>query len=54
MCCSLVAMLHFPECVRKVQDEIDGVVGRDRLPTFEDQQSLPYLGGFIKETLRYV
>ncbi|KAF9063805.1 cytochrome P450, partial [Rhodocollybia butyracea] len=39
---SSMAMLHFPECVREVQGEIDAVVGRDRLPTFEDQQSLPY------------
>ncbi|KAF9073503.1 cytochrome P450 [Rhodocollybia butyracea] len=50
---AILAMLHFPECVRKVQGEIDAVVGRDRLPTFEDQQSLPYTGGFIKETLRW-
>ncbi|KAF9077359.1 cytochrome P450 [Rhodocollybia butyracea] len=50
---AILAMLHFPECVRKVQGEIDAVVGRDRLPTFEDQPSLPYTGGFIKETLRW-
>jgi len=50
---AILAMLHFPDCVRKVQAEIDTVVGRDRLPTFEDQQSLTYTGGFIKETLRW-
>ena len=51
---STVAMLHFPECVRTAQAEIDRVVGQNRMPNFEDQQSLPYLGGFIRETLRFV
>jgi cytochrome P450 len=54
MLCTVVAMLHFPECVHRAQAEIDAVVGQDRMPGFGDQQSLPYLGGFIKETLRYV
>jgi hypothetical protein len=52
--CTLVAMLHFPECVHKAQVEIDAVVGQDRMPNFEDQRLLPYVDGFIKETLRYV
>jgi hypothetical protein len=47
-------MLHFPECVCKAQAEIDAFVGQDRMPDFGDQKSLPYLDGFIKETLRYV
>lgn len=47
-------MFHFPECARKVQAEIDAVVGKDRMPSFQDQHSLPYLDAFIKETLRYV
>jgi len=52
--CFLVAMLHFPECVQKARAEIDGIVGKNRMPNFEDQNSLPYLMAFIKETLRYV
>lgn len=52
--CLVVAMLHFPECVQKAQAEIDAVVGQNRMPNFEDQKSLPYLGAFIQETLRYV
>lgn len=46
-------MLHFPECVKKAQAEIDQVVGDGRMPNFEDQSSLPYLMAFIKETMRY-
>lgn len=47
-------MLHFPECVKKAQAEIDQVVEDGRMPNFDDQSSLPYLMAFIKETMRYV
>ncbi|KAF7955412.1 uncharacterized protein EAE97_000671 [Botrytis byssoidea] len=50
---AILAMLHYPECLQKAKAEIDAVVGKDRMPTFEDQQSLPYLGAFIRETLRW-
>lgn len=36
------AMLMYPEVQRKAQEEIDRVIGRDRLPTIEE-----YVGGFI-------
>jgi hypothetical protein len=36
----------------RIQEELDSVVGRDRLPTFDDEQSLPYLVAFIKEVTR--
>ncbi|KAJ6552210.1 hypothetical protein DFH09DRAFT_925352, partial [Mycena vulgaris] len=35
------------------QREIDAVVGHDRLPNFEDKDSLPYIRAIIKETLRW-
>ena len=46
-------MLHNPAAMRKVQEELDRVVGRNRFPTFEDQASLPYLDAFIKELNRW-
>lgn len=49
---TLAAVLH-PEKVRILQDEIDSVVGRDRLPTFEDTEKMPYLLAFIKEVHRW-
>lgn len=49
----LLAMLHYPEVMRKAQSELDAVVGRDRAPTFEDVPKLPYLGAMVKETLRW-
>ena len=47
------AILYNPETVRKAQAELDQVVGKDRLPTFEDEPSLPYLAAFLKESLRW-
>ena len=49
----LLAMITHPECFKKAQKEIDTVVGRDRLPTFEDRPSLPYLECIMSEVLRW-
>lgn len=46
-------MLHYPEVMRKAQAELDAVVGRERTPTFEDRENLPYIRALIKETLRW-
>ncbi|KAJ6622598.1 cytochrome P450 [Mycena sp. CBHHK59/15] len=42
-----------PEIQKKAHDELDQVVGRDRLPTVEDQTNLPYCRAIIKEVQRY-
>lgn len=34
-------MLHFPEQMQKIQEELDNVVGRDRLPKYTDMPYLP-------------
>ena len=39
--------------LHKAQQEIDSVVGNERLPTWEDQQDLPYVRAVIAETLRW-
>ncbi|KAF8263089.1 cytochrome P450 [Lactarius quietus] len=49
----LVAVLAYPDIAERIQEELDNVVGRDRLPTFDDERSLPYLGAFIKEVTRW-
>lgn len=51
---SAVAMLLYPETMHKAQDELDIVVGSDRLPGFGDHDSLPYVQALIKETIRLV
>ena len=46
-------MIAFPEVQRRAQDELDTVVGRDRLPTFADTPRLPYACAVMKEVLRW-
>ncbi|KAF8149693.1 cytochrome P450 [Mycena galopus ATCC 62051] len=48
-----LAMLLHPDIQKKAQLEIDSVVGRDRLPTFDDRPSLPYITALLKEVLRW-
>jgi cytochrome P450 len=48
-----LAMVLYPDVQRRAQGEIDSVVGRDRLPTFEDRASLPYIESILRETLRW-
>ncbi|KAJ8508820.1 hypothetical protein ONZ45_g8943 [Pleurotus djamor] len=49
----ILAMTLYPEALRKAQREMDGVIGRHRLPTFDDMDSLPYLTCLIKEVYRW-
>ncbi|XP_049866641.1 cytochrome P450 18a1 [Pectinophora gossypiella] len=48
----IVFMLRNPEVKRRVQEEIDTVIGRERLPNVEDMPNLPYTETTILETLR--
>ena len=50
----LLAMTLHPEVFQKAQAELDRVVGRARLPDFDDRGSLPYLDCVISEVLRCV
>ncbi|KZV67274.1 cytochrome P450 [Peniophora sp. CONT] len=47
------AMLAYPEYQQRVQDELDVVVGRARVPTFADLTKLPYTSATVKEILRW-
>ncbi|KAI6149296.1 cytochrome P450 [Pisolithus tinctorius] len=50
----LLAMVLHPDVQRKAQEEIDRVVGADRLPDFGDRPNLPYVEAVLLETLRWV
>ncbi|CAG7852162.1 O-methylsterigmatocystin oxidoreductase Short=OMST oxidoreductase; AltName: Full=Aflatoxin B synthase; AltName: Full=Aflatoxin biosynthesis protein Q; AltName: Full=Cytochrome P450 64 [Serendipita indica DSM 11827] len=49
----LHAMFIFPDVAKRVQAEIDSVVGQGHLLTIKDRQSLPYTEAVWKETLRW-
>ena len=46
-------MSLYPEVQRKAQEELDSVIGSERLPTFADRERLPYIDAIVKETLRW-
>ncbi|KAJ3831839.1 cytochrome P450 [Lentinula raphanica] len=46
-------MVQFPESQKKAQQELDRVVGKNRLPDFTDRDSLPYIGAILYETMRW-
>ncbi|KAG1757498.1 cytochrome P450 [Suillus lakei] len=48
-----LAMVLHPEVQAKAQAEIDRVIGKDRLPNFDDRPALPYLEAVVRETLRW-
>lgn len=41
-----------PKVAEKVHDEIDRVIGRDRIPSLADRESLPYFDAALQESLR--
>ena len=46
-------MVRYPRVFKKAQEEIDRVIGPDRLPDIDDRDSLPYINWIVKETYRY-
>lgn len=48
-----LAMALNPDVVRKAHEELDTVVGGDRLPDFSDKEHLPYIAAITKEVLRW-
>ncbi|KAI0071515.1 cytochrome P450 monooxygenase [Panus rudis PR-1116 ss-1] len=48
-----LAMTRNPAVYKKMQEELDRVVGKDRLPELDDRDSLPYVEAVVKETLRW-
>ncbi|KAN0137800.1 cytochrome P450 [Lactarius tabidus] len=48
-----VALTLYPEVQKRARAQIDSVISRDRLPTFEDRPRLPYIEAICKELLRW-
>ncbi|EMD37505.1 hypothetical protein CERSUDRAFT_114144 [Gelatoporia subvermispora B] len=49
----VLAMAMYPTIQRKAQDELDSVIGCERLPDIQDQNALPYINAVLKESLRW-
>ena len=45
-------MVQHPDVAKRAQEEIDSIIGRDRLPTSEDRKRLPYIECILKEVYR--
>ncbi|KAF8621647.1 hypothetical protein AX15_007665 [Amanita polypyramis BW_CC] len=50
---SILALLKYPEVLRKAQDEIDSVIPYGELPSFDDQEQLPFVTATCTEALRW-
>lgn len=53
LCSAFLAIVTNQATLEAVHAELDAVIGKDRMPTFEDESSLPYLRAFCKEVLRW-
>lgn len=48
----ILILIRFPEMQQRLQEEVDRVVDRSRLPSIEDQPRLPYVMAFNYEVMR--
>ena len=49
----MLAMIAYPNVQKKCQAELDRVIGRTRMPTLEDKESLPYIRATVSELFRW-
>lgn len=45
-------LLSNRNAIRQAHEELDRIVGKSRLPSYQDEPNLPFICGIIKETLR--
>jgi cytochrome P450 len=48
-----LALVLYPEVQKRAQAELDSVVSRDRMPTYDDKPRLPYIEAISKELMRW-
>ena len=52
--CLFLAMALYPEVQKKAQEELDRVVGPNRLPDFSDYDDLVYIQAVTLEAMRWM
>jgi len=48
-----MAMILYPRVQAKAHEEIDRIIGEDRLPLISDRPNLPYVRSIMAETFRW-
>lgn len=46
-------MVLNPDVQQKAYDQLNSVIGKDRLPQFDDLASLPYIEAMVMELMRW-
>ncbi|KAJ3556657.1 hypothetical protein NM688_g1904 [Phlebia brevispora] len=49
----VLAMVLYPDAMKRAQAQIDAVVGRERLPAFSDRRHLTYVEAIVREVHRW-
>ncbi|NWW76247.1 CP1A5 protein, partial [Climacteris rufus] len=50
---SLMYLVKYPDIQKKIQEELDQTIGRERRPRLSDRGTLPYMEAFILEMFRH-
>ena len=50
---SFALLLKYPECKKKIEAEVDTVIGNSRPPSLDDRRYMPYTEAFLLEVHRY-
>ncbi|PIK57696.1 putative cytochrome P450 2F3-like [Apostichopus japonicus] len=49
----VMLLCQYPDIQKKVGEEVDRIVGRDRLPSLDDREKLPYTTATLYEVMRF-
>lgn len=48
-----MVLVLYPSVQERAQAEVDAIVGRERLPEFDDRPHMPYIDAICRELLRW-